>query len=103
MESRLYACLGYKKSVKSTNSLTRYFNVYKISITLSSCQPSTLVLILKDNTTSYLNLSLDNFEENISSRTSNNSKKKIRLADINNYKKEIRLVNINKHRLATSN
>lgn len=73
MESRLYRCSRYRKSVKSTNDFTRHTNACKILITLLNCQPSTPALILKYNTINHPDLLSDNFIENINLRASNNN------------------------------
>lgn len=69
------------KSVKSISVLTRYMNTCKIPITLPSCQPFILALILEYNTINHLNLLSDNFEEDISPRLSINNEEEIRLMD----------------------
>lgn len=38
IKSRLFMCLRYEKVIKSTNSLIRYINICKISITLLDYQ-----------------------------------------------------------------
>lgn len=96
IESRLYAYPRCRKNVKFTSGLTRHIIAYQISITLPSCQPFTLVPILKYNTTNYSDLLTDNFGEDISLRVSKNGKQRIRSADINNNKKDIRPTDINK-------
>ncbi len=81
MESRLYICPRYGKSVKSTNGLIRHVNACKILVTLPNCLPSTPVLILEYNTTNHSDLLSGYFKEDISSGTSNNDKEEIRFAD----------------------
>ena len=103
MESRSYLYPRCGKDVKSTTGLTRYINVCKISITLPSCQPSNLELMLDYNIINPLDLPSDNNKKNISPNASNNGKKGIRLADISNDEEDIRPANIDKERLATPN
>ncbi len=81
MESRLYMYPRCKKGIKSISGLIRHINIYKIPVTLSSCQPFTSVLILEYNITNHLNLLSDNFKEDISLGALNNNKKTMRLAD----------------------
>ncbi len=78
MKSRLYVCPRCGKGVKSTNSLTRHVNAYKIPFTLSSRQPFKSAAILENNTINHLNLPSDNNEEGISPRASNHGKEEIR-------------------------
>lgn len=83
--------------------MIKYVNPCKILITLLSCQSSKLASILEYNITNHPNLPSDNFEEDISSKVSNNGKEKIRLADININKEDIRPVDIDQERPITPN
>lgn len=75
--------------------MTKHINACKILIILPICQSFILALILDYNTNNYLYLLSDNFEEDTSLRTSNNSKEKIWLADIiSNNNKNSGLINI---------
>lgn len=103
MKSRLYLRSRYKKSVKSTNGLTRYVNICKISNFLPYCQFLNLKPVLDYNIINLLDLPSDNYKYNISLIRSNNNEKKIRLADIDNNEEDIRLIDIDKQRLATLN
>ncbi len=82
MESRLYICPRCGKGVKSTSGLIRYVNVYKIPITLPSCQLSTPAPILEYNMTNYPNSSSDYFKKDVSLETSKNNEEEIRPAHI---------------------
>lgn len=76
-----YICLRCIKSIKFLNNLTRYIQSYKIPITLSSCQPSKLVVIFE-----------------FSLKVSNNSNKQIRFklaVTIGDNNKDIKPADIN--------
>ncbi len=104
MESRLYSCPRYGKSVKFTSGLIRYVNACKIPVTLPSCQHYTPALILEYNTTNHLDLPSDYFAEDISPGASNNNKEEIRPADItDNDDENSRPANIDKKRPTTPN
>lgn len=83
--------------------MTKYVNTCKISNFLPYCQSSNPEPILNYNTTNFLDLLLDNYKENISSRGWNNGKKEIKKADMDSDKKNIRPANIDKQKLITSN
>lgn len=71
---------------------------------MSSCQLSTLALILEYNTINHSELLSDNFDKDISLGVSNNNKEEIKTIHIkdNDYKNS-RPVDINKQRLITLN
>ena len=97
-------CRRYGKSVKSTSSLTRHVNTFKVPISLPYCQLSNPDPVLNYNTTNPPDLPSDNDKEGITPEVFNyGDLKGTRPANIGNNKEDIRPANIDKQRSATFN
>lgn len=66
IESRLNICLRYEKTIKSTSSLTRYVNTYRILVVLLFCPLSKSKQASKcNNTSNTLDVPLYNIKKNL--------------------------------------